>query len=151
MDDLFKRGVFTYLGLTGGLWLISLMMKASGSAFSRNSAWHMVVGLRNVFTFGLVIVVVGIIGVFIFEAIDAERRRKIALVEAERQKLIVDESHREWFLEQEAWALKKQIADQKRKQWRLQKIKEEEERKLEHRQSRSAEDAASSSLDSFLL
>ncbi len=151
MDDLFKRGVFTYLGLTGALWLISLMMKANGSAFTRNPAWQMVVGLRNVFTFVLVIAVVGLVCIFIFESIEAERRQKVERAETERQKLIVDENHREWFLEQQERALEKQIADQKRKQWRQEKIKEEEQQRLEHRQSRTAEDAASSSLDSFLL
>lgn len=150
MDDLFKRGVVAYLGLTAAFWFMSLMMVYNGANYSCNPSWSLVVFLRNLFTGGLVVSAILFVRMGILNLIAEQRRFLEQEREAVKQKAVDFENHVRRLQEDEQRAVEKANVDHLREELRLKKIKENEVRKRVHRQSRSAKDATASSLDSFL-
>ena len=149
MDDLFKRGLLTYVGATALLWLVSWGMEANHAAHAWNPAWGLVSGLLNFFTWMGVIGAVGFVGLSVMANISARKDQGVREEEARRERELARIADRK---RQQKLAHDQAVTMKRAKQEELLRQKEYEERqrkeKLE-KLNRSARDATTTALDDF--
>ena len=149
MDELIKRFVITYLGLTASFWAISYGMTVNGSARPWNPAWHLVSNIRAFFSWGLVLAVGAFIFFRIMEGISTmKKEEELAAknrMEAERRaRLDAQRQYEKAMIEAE------QIKQKQREEMEAKKCYEERKRKkVIEKRTRSAEDAADKALADF--
>jgi uncharacterized membrane protein len=147
-----QRIAFTFLGLSGSIFLIAFAMEESSAAGNWNPAWQIILPLKIFFMclWGAILVAAVIFGfiVALFHAHSALRERKEKLLtealQKERQiqaelshvKLLEEEAQRE-----NAIRLKREAEDNA--------LREVQRRSLEEKQNRSSEAAAKAALDEF--
>lgn len=156
MDDVLKRLITAYLGMTAGIWLISFGMNINGAATPRNWAWVIVSDLRFFVTAPLVAASVVAACLFLFWAwLEArEQWRKAAEKHkwAEEQQQQIEE--RKHGAEQhERFEAKKAAERQAQQQEEAAEAKRREEerqrQKIIEKKTRSARTAIERALDDF--
>lgn len=151
MDDLFKRFLACYVGLTVAFWFFAGMMISNGAAYPRNPAWQLISFLRNLFTGGLILGLILYVGFHISEQLAVAEKVRQRIEQKKREDAEYEKQRLIWRAESERREREEEFKRQKEKEERERREEEWRQSQEFKKRNRSAEEAAQDAFDSFLF
>lgn len=150
MDEILRRAALAFIGLSIGILAIAEAMVANGSAVPGNPAWHLIAMIRSLFVWAWVILATagaaGILLPYFAKLGEAKRHEEEQVIARERSRAI-DGTRQKICQAQESHARAAEAATRASAERQAKERDEAIKNEIEHRRTRSPDDAVNAALD----